>query len=139
MPCVRTAASLLACFLVAAAPASAQDSWGRVPALPTACYNDDHFFETADTAYQEIAAAYRTQYDMNEAIDHQLKELDGAARQQRLMAFLQKDPINGSKFMQEGAMAAQRAGDRQTELDNQRKALASAIRPSKRSTSRTSR
>src|SRR6185295_3871025 len=88
----RTAANLFACSLFASAPLSAQGLWSKVPAFPTACFTQDQFYEQAGKAYEETAALYKKQYEANTAIDHQLKELDAATQQSRMMAFMQRDP-----------------------------------------------
>jgi hypothetical protein len=96
-----------------------------VPALPTQCFTDDGFFQTAgNVSHDVVLPAYQRQYDANEAIDKQLQALDAGTKQQRMMAFVQKDPMNAGRFIQESQMGAQRSGEMQTEVDNKRKALA---------------
>ena len=119
----RTAASLFAWSLLASAPPSAQGLWSKVPPFPTTCFTQDQFYEQAGKAYEETLALYKKQYEENAAIDQRLRDLDAATQQSRMMAFMQKDPMNAGKFMQEAAMAGQRAGDMQADVDAKRKAL----------------
>ena len=119
----RTVASLLTCSLFASAPVSAQNLWSKVPALPTTCFNQDQFFDQAERVYQEVSALARKQTEANAAVGRQLTELDGSTQQARMMAFLQKDPVNAGKFMQDAATAGQRAQELLTDVERKRKAL----------------
>ncbi len=125
----RTTASLLTCSLFASVPVAAQNLWSKVPAFPTTCYNNDQFFSQIDLVGQESAALATRQLQENDAIQQQLKELDGATQQSRLMAFMQKDPMNAGKFMQDVATAGQRAGEMQEDIDAKWKALKDQYAP----------
>ena len=117
------AASALVFSLAPTAPAIEQGLWSKVPAFPTSCYSNDQFYEQAGNAYGETLPIYKKQYDANEAIDRELSHLDPAAQQTRIMAFLQKDPMNAGRFMQEAATAGQRAQEIQAEVEGKQKAL----------------
>ena len=119
------AASALALSSAASAPAFEPNLWGKVPAFPTSCYSNDQFYSQAQIAYDETLPIYKRQYDANEAMDKELSRLDPAAQQTRIMAFLQRDPVNGGRFMQEAAMAGQRAQEIQSEVEGKQQALKS--------------
>jgi hypothetical protein len=100
------ALGIIACAItLATAPAvplGAQSAWSRVPAFPKGCFQkDDTFTRDADRVLDEITQATYKQDEANAAVKAKFDEIDGGTRQSRMMAFLQKDPANAAKYMQD--------------------------------------
>jgi hypothetical protein len=85
-----------------AAPLGAQSPWSKVPAFPKGCFQQgDTFARDADKALEELTQATYRQEEANAAVKAKLDEIDAGTRQSRMMTFLQKDPANAAKYMQD--------------------------------------
>src|SRR5688572_1746643 len=94
-----TPALLLSIVLVA--PLGAQSLWSRVPAFPTACYTKNETFAAdVEKARSDLDAAITRQAEVNAAVKAKQQALDMGQQQARMMAFLQKDPVAGRKYME---------------------------------------
>ena len=107
---------------------AAQGAWSKAPAFPTECYQPATFFDAAQKVMNDLADAIKTQTETNASIKAKLNELDGAAKQQRMMAFLQKDPVNAGKYMQETAAAGHRVHEQEASVASARNALAEGLK-----------
>jgi hypothetical protein len=87
-----------------------QSPWGRVPALPTACYSNQDDFAAKIAAAQE---AVTRDIDQQERVNSDLKQSakdadvgDDATRAARMQELLAKDPQAAIKMMQQSQSAA---------------------------------
>lgn len=82
----------------AAAPA---DPWTLVPALPTACYDEqDDFDETLTARIETISAEISRQEQLNGQIEDRLEALDPQERMRRIMDYMMENPEEATKAMQ---------------------------------------
>ena len=85
---------------------AAQNPWSQVPELPTACYtNNETFAADVEKARSEVDATITRQDEVNAAVKAKHQALDMGQQQSRMMAFLQKDPVAGRKYMEAVAAA----------------------------------
>jgi len=113
----HTALIALACSLLVCPPAGAQDVWTKPLALPTTCYTKGDakgaaFDADLKKAKSDLEATAKKQNDINTALSKTLNEQDMGTKQQKMMAFLSKDPVAGRQFL----MEMNQGGARQTEL-----------------------
>jgi hypothetical protein len=109
---LRSSAALvaLATSLYLAEPLAAQDPWARVPAFPTACYDNETpgFGERVSVIRHEITVVSDRQAAINSAIKQKLNDLDVSKQQANMMAFMTKNPAKAGAVMQEIALAGQK-------------------------------
>jgi hypothetical protein len=77
------------------------DPWSEVPALPDSCYRDaDDFIARLDATMEALAAEEARQVEINAAIDGELRTMDMAEQQQRMMDFMMEHPEKAQEYMQ---------------------------------------
>lgn len=109
---LRSSATLLALAIspCLAEPLAAQDPWAKVPAFPTACYDNDTpgFGDRVSTFRHEITVTSDRQAAINSAIKQKLNDLDVSTQQSNMMSFMTKNPAKAGAMMQEIALAGQK-------------------------------
>lgn len=101
---------VLLSFLLTASPLTAQNPWTRVPAFPTVCYTaGDPFVDRIEAAYVANQEALGRQVEINQGLNQQLKGLDPAAKQSRMMAYMQQNQAGFQAYMQLAAQDPQSA------------------------------
>jgi len=105
VPMIRLRSILgLLCALLVSTPVAAQNPWGKVPALSTSCYSDgDSFTDQLEAARAANQEASGRQERSNIGLNHQLKTIDPADMNSRMMAYMQKDPAGFRAYMQDAA------------------------------------
>jgi hypothetical protein len=97
---------LAAVMAGAVAPASAQAPWNRVPPLPSSCYPADdgadaEFTTKASQVAQELKEEARQQTVANEEIAQRFTSMSPAQQQERLMAYMQKNPAGAAEAVKQ--------------------------------------
>jgi hypothetical protein len=103
----------LFCAPASAATPTATGPWGKVPALPTACYSEgDPWWEQNDAAFNLVQQEHYRQNDINDAIRQNstdTMEADPMAVADRLQQKMMDDPANAQKYMEEMQQQNQQA------------------------------
>ena len=119
----RIGATLTA-LLAAASPLAAQTVWSSLPALPNACYTKgESFAADAERALASLQERLDRQEAINAAIQAQMTNLSMGEQQTRMIAFLQRDPVAGQRYMQNVSTAGTEVQERTTALSSQRVVL----------------
>ena len=97
------------------------DPWSQVPALPSSCYEEsDGFIARLDTTTEALAAEEARQSEINAAIDGELRNMDMAEQQQRMMDFMMEHPEQAQEYMQAQSQQAQTVLDVVTNMSEER-------------------
>lgn len=127
----RSTAALnaLACLVTVSLPLAAQDPWSKVPAFPTACYDNSGqgFHGAVSDIRHELVVAGDKQREINSALREKLANLDVSEQQSRMMAFMMKDPATAGAKMQEIALAGQKQQQALERLAQTHSALAEQL------------
>lgn len=115
----------------AAEPAVAAGPWAKVPALPTACYQEqDHWFDQRNSALEAVQQDHYKQHNANAALEKKLHDAMAAnpmAMSQALQQKMMEDPQNAQKYMEQmvqqgeqaqAEMPAQSAKEQQLEAES---------------------
>jgi hypothetical protein len=107
----RSALGGLAFVVLASTTAEGQDPWSRVPPLPQSCYDaNPGFVQQLQNISHELTVEMDRQAGINSEITQKSINMDMTEKQQKMMAFMQKNPTEAGKMMQDIAMAGQKSG-----------------------------
>jgi hypothetical protein len=97
------------------------DPWSQVPELPDSCYEEsDNFIARLDATTEALAAEEARQSEINAAIDGELRNMDMAEQQQRMMDFLMEHPEHAQEYMQALTQQGQTVLDVVTNMSEER-------------------
>ena len=114
---------VVAALAFAASPLAGQDPWSKVPAFPTTCYNDGAYSTRLSNIRGELATEISAQESINTEIRQKSINMDMMVKQQKMMAFLQKNPAEAGPMMQGIAMAGQKSAQDVERLSSRTKAM----------------
>ena len=114
---------VVASLAFAAPPLAGQDPWAKVPAFPTTCYDDGSYGTRLSNLRHELTTEADAQNSINSEIRQKSIDMDPMVKQQKMMAFLQKNPAEAGPMMQGIAMAGQKSAQDVERLSSRTKAM----------------
>ena len=111
--------------LTTTAPLRGQNPWTKVPPNPTSCYEDGTpgFSDQVSSIRHDVFTEKDRQNVINAELRQRLNNMDMMEKQSKMLAFMQRNPTDAGKVMQDIAMAGQQTPEGLERITSRRKAL----------------